>query len=159
MEGAGAIFAVLRSGLVRIFDTAFSELCDAGDALIWKLTLDGAPVAMTLGAKSGRQAWLFKIAHDEDYARSSPGVLIILEVMEALAQSGEVDMIDSCAQSDHPMINHLWRERLKLHDVMIGRPGQSRPVFDALHRLTRLKRDGRELAKRLYKTYLKGGAK
>ncbi len=141
------------------FDTAFGELHDAGDVLFWKLTLDGIPIAMTFGARSGRQAWLFKIAYDEDHARSSPGVLIVLDVMEALSRSGEIDMIDSCAQADHPMINHLWRERLQLQDVMIGRPGQSEPVFDALHNLTRLKRDGRALAKRLYKTYLNGGAK
>ena len=141
------------------FDTAFDELQDAGDVLFWKLTLDGVPIAMTCGAKSGRQAWLFKIAYDEDHARSSPGVLIVLDVMDALSRSGEIDMIDSCAQADHPMINRLWRERLELHDVTIGRPGQPAAVFQALHGLTRLKRDGRTFAKRLYKTYLKGGTK
>ncbi len=141
------------------FDVAFSELQEAGDALLWKLTLDGTPIAMTIGAGSGRHAWLFKISYDESHARFSPGVLIVLDVMEALARSGKFETVDSCAQADHPMINHLWRERLELHDVMIGRPGQSKPVFAALHRLTRLKRDGRAFAKRLYKTYLKGGAK
>lgn len=141
------------------FDTAFAEFQDAGDVLFWKLTLDGVPIAMTCGAKSERRAWLFKITYDEDHARSSPGVLIILDIMDALSRSGEIDMIDSCAQADHPMINRLWRERLELHDVMIGRPGQPAAVFEALHGLTRLKRDGRALAKRLYKTYLKGGTK
>ena len=141
------------------FDTAFEEFQDTGDVLFWKLTLDGVPVAMTCGARSGRQAWLFKITYDEEHARSSPGVLIVLDVMDALSRTGETDMIDSCAQADHPMINRLWRERLELHDVMIGRPGQPAAVFEMLHGLTRLKRDGRALAKRLYKTYLNGGAK
>ena len=144
---------------IGFFGTAFEEFHNTGDVLFWKLTLDGVPIAMTCGARSGRQAWLFKIAYDEDHARSSPGVLIVLDVMDALSRSGGIDMMDSCAQADHPMINRLWRERLQLHDVMIGRPAQPAAVFEALHGLTRLKRDGRALAKRFYKTYLKGGAK
>ena len=141
------------------FDVAFAEFEAGGDVLIWKLTLDGAPVAMILGAGGGRRAWLFKIAHDENYARYSPGVLVVLDAMEALARAGEFDMIDSCAQADHPMINHLWRERLQLHDVMIGRPGQAAPVFGMLYLLTRFKRAARALSKRLYRQFFKRGAK
>lgn len=141
------------------FDTAFAELAEAGNALAWKLSLDGIPVAMTLGIKSGRCAWLCKIAYDEAHARSSPGVLLVLDVMQAVSDGGEIDVIDSCAHADHPMINHLWRERLCLRDVMIGKPAQPQLVMQTLYELTRFKREGREITKRLYKTYLKGGAK
>jgi hypothetical protein len=35
-----------------------------------------------------------------------------------------VAFADSCATPDHPMIDHLWRERLAMADLMIGlRPG------------------------------------
>lgn len=140
------------------FDTAFDAFEAQGDALAWKLTLDGAPVAMVIGARSGRQAWLFKIAHDEAHARFSPGVLLILDVMARLKSEG-IDFVDSCAQPDHPMINHLWRERLELHDLAIGRPGQPRVLFEALVGLVRFKRSARATAKRLYLKYVKGSAK
>lgn len=141
------------------FDTAYAAFDDAGEALIWKLCLDGAPVAMMLGAKDGRRAWLHKIAFDEAYARFSPGVLLVLEIMNACAESGDIDTIDSCAQSDHPMINQIFRERLALQDVLVGRPSQSAPAFAASLAATRLRRDGREAAKRIYHKFIKGGAK
>lgn len=146
-------------GWTGFFDQAMADLDGQGDVLFWKLCLNGVPVAMTFGARRGRHAWLCKIAYDEDYARFSPGVLIVLDAMGILAAGGAIDTIDSCAQADHPMIDHLWRERLDLHDIVIGRPRQSRLMFAMVCRLADLKREGREAVKRLYRKYLKGGHK
>ena len=141
------------------FDTAYGAFHDAGDAMIWKLSLDDVPVAMLLGAKEGRRAWLHKIAFDEAHARFSPGVLLVLEIMRACAESGDIDTIDSCAQTDHPMINHIFRERLALRDILVGAPSQGGTAFAVSLAASRARRDGREAAKRIYHKFIKGGAK
>ena len=76
---------------------------------------------MTL--QSGGGAWAWKIAYDESLARFSPGVQATMEFTEALVADDTV-AVDSCATPDHPMIDHLWRERLAMADLMIGlQPG------------------------------------
>lgn len=141
------------------FDRALTGLDEQGNVLFWKLCLDGAPVAMTFGVKRGRHAWLCKIAYDEAHARFSPGVLIVLDVMGILAEDAGIDTVDSCAQADHPMIDHLWRERLDMHDIVIGAPGQSSLMFTMICGIANLKRTARAAAKRLYTKFLKGGRK
>lgn len=145
--------------LTRFFDRALSSIDERGGLLFWKLCIDGVPIAMTFGARSGRHAWLCKIAYDEDYSRFSPGVLLVLDVMGILAADSGIEVIDSCAQPDHPMIDHLWRERLELADIVIARPGQPRLLFAAVCRYAAAKHQAREAAKRIYKKFLKGGRK
>jgi hypothetical protein len=47
-------------------------------------------------------------------------VQLICELTEQLAADRRVARTDSCATADHPMINHLWRERLLLSDRLIA---------------------------------------
>jgi GNAT acetyltransferase-like protein len=69
---------------------------------------------------SGDTAWLWKIAYDEGLARYSPGVQLVLDCTDSLLGDGGPARVDSCATADHPMINHLWRERLGLCDRLIA---------------------------------------
>jgi hypothetical protein len=51
-------------------------------------------------------------------------VQVMMELTEALLADDTVEFADSCATPDHPMIDHLWRERLVMSDVAIGlQPG------------------------------------
>jgi hypothetical protein len=70
--------------------------------------------------RSGRAAWFWKIAYDESVARFSPGVLLTLALTEELLEDAAVAHADSCATADHPMIDHVWRERLPLCDRLIA---------------------------------------
>ena len=48
----------------------------------------------------------------------------MMELTDALLADATVAFADSCAAPDHPMIDHLWRERFAMADLMIGlRPG------------------------------------
>jgi hypothetical protein len=74
-----------------------------------ELTLDGVPVATKCNFVSGEGSFAFKIAHDEHYAKQSPGVLLELFNMQYVAQTRpEVAWMDSCAKAQHFMINRLW---------------------------------------------------
>jgi hypothetical protein len=52
-------------------------------------------------------------------ARSSPGVQLVCELTDSLLAAPEPARVDSCAAPGHPMIDHVWRERLVLSDRMI----------------------------------------
>jgi hypothetical protein len=48
----------------------------------------------------------------------------MLDLTESLLAAPTPVRIDSCATANHPMIDHLWRERLSLGDRLIAlRPG------------------------------------
>lgn len=123
----------------------------AGNCEIAELTLDGRPVASTIIVSSGDTAWMWKIAYDETLAKFSPGVLLVLDVTRHLLADGRFARIDSCALPDHPMINHIWRERLGVTDLLVatGRGAVPAPVAAALESV---KRGARQKLKAIYKT-------
>jgi len=74
-----------------------------------ELTLDGVPVATKCNFVAGEGSFAFKIAHDEQYAKQSPGVLLELFNMRYVAETRpDVAWMDSCAKAQHFMINRLW---------------------------------------------------
>ncbi len=72
---------------------------------------------------SGPCAWFWKIAYDEAFARFSPGVILSAVITDELADDATIVRTNSCATANHPMIDHLWRERLALcNRLMAVRP-------------------------------------
>jgi len=76
-------------------------------------------IAATITLTSGDTAWCWKIAYNEGLARSSPGVQLICDLTDSLFARSEPRRVDSCAAAGHPMIDHVWRERLMLSDRLI----------------------------------------
>ena len=74
------------------------------------LSLDDEPIAMLATFLTPPGAFSFKTAFDERYARYSPGVLLQRQNL-AILDRDDIAWSDSCAASDHPMIDHIWRER------------------------------------------------
>lgn len=117
--------AAAMSGDIRGFiEKAVTALAADGKARADLVRVDGKPIAATLILMSGDTAWGWKIAYDESYARFSPAVQLVLDLTQMLLANPGIRRADSCATPDHPMIDHLWRERLPLADRMIAlRPG------------------------------------
>jgi CelD/BcsL family acetyltransferase involved in cellulose biosynthesis len=124
------------------------NLSEEGSLRFWKLSLDGHAVAMLFATVMGGTAWLGKIAHDETYAKYSPGVLMILAATQALMADPAVNLADSCAQPGHPMIDHLWRDRVRMADVLLAPAGF--PAFGALAAAERARANARRVARGLY---------
>jgi CelD/BcsL family acetyltransferase involved in cellulose biosynthesis len=89
------------------------------------LTLDGRPIAMLATFLASPGAYSYKTAFAEDFARFSPGVLLQRENLRVLDHA-EIAWSDSCAQADHPMIDHLWRERRSIGRLSIAIGGDLR---------------------------------
>lgn len=99
------------------------------------LQLDSRPIAMLASFIGQPGAFSYKTAYDESLARFSPGVLLQLENLALLEREG-VEWCDSCAAPDHPMIDHIWRQRRSLGRVSIAIGGAPRrALFRALVRL------------------------
>ncbi|HEX9370054.1 MAG TPA: GNAT family N-acetyltransferase [Roseiflexaceae bacterium] len=105
---------------IRTFmETAVGKLAGKGKAQLARLFLDTRAIAAIIVLRSGDTAWCWKIAYDESRARASPGVQLLLHVTKTLLDDPRVARADSCATPDHPMIDHVWRERLPLADRLI----------------------------------------
>ena len=89
------------------------------------LSLDGVPIAMLATFLAPPGAFSFKTTFDERYARYSPGVLLQRENLAILERS-DIDWSDSCAAADHPMIDHIWRERRAIGRISIAIGGRLR---------------------------------
>lgn len=91
------------------------------------LRLDGRAIAMKCNLRTGSGAVAYKIAYDEACARFSPGVLLEIEHIRRLHRAGAPGWMDSGAAPDHPMIGHLWHDRLAIESLTVptGRaPGE-----------------------------------
>ncbi|MFM5931677.1 MAG: GNAT family N-acetyltransferase [Novosphingobium sp.] len=96
------------------------------------LSLNGAPIAMLVNFLTAPGAFSFKTAFDEAYSRFSPGVLLQRENLDLLEREG-IAWCDSCASADHPMIDHIWRERRSVGALSIAIGGPLRRLaFRAL---------------------------
>lgn len=87
-----------------------------GQLQMLELTLDGQTIAAKCNLTSGEGAFMFKIAYDEDYAKYSPGLLLEwfnIDYLQSPACS-KLAWADSCARSNHSMIDRLWLQRRQI---------------------------------------------
>jgi Acetyltransferase (GNAT) domain len=92
--------------------------------MVAELSLDGREIASVVLLRSGDRAWSWKIAYDEGMARFSPGLQAMTDLTAALLSDDTIRFVDSCAVPNHPLIDHLWHDRLAIADLMISlRPG------------------------------------
>jgi hypothetical protein len=111
------------------FHDAMAGARAAGKLDMVRMDLDGNAVAMMVNFMTPPGSWSFKIAHDEVWARYSPGVLIELENLRHILAHPDIAWMDSCAVEDHPMINSLWRERRTIIQVSVPLAGKRRQII------------------------------
>jgi CelD/BcsL family acetyltransferase involved in cellulose biosynthesis len=119
-KGRAGTAAAHDNDLQRFVRKAVNGLAAEGKVTIDRLLVDGRAIAAAILLRSGRSAWFWKIAYDEKFARFSPGVMLSVALTEELVEDTRVVRADSCATADHPMIDHVWRERLPLCNRLVG---------------------------------------
>ena len=102
----------------------FRQICTnlhiSGSLRFWSLKFKGQPIASLFGMVEDAQGWIVKIAYDEDFAKYSPGVLLILDATQAFFAEPNLKLVDSCAIPGHPMIDRIWRDRIEMADVLVA---------------------------------------
>lgn len=124
-KGAAGSALLSHHETAQLFREALGGAARHGKLERLTLFLDGEPIAMLANFLVPPGAYSYKTAFDERYARYSPGVLIQQENL-ALLDDPAVQWCDSCAAADHPMIDHLWRERRPIGRVSIAIGGKLR---------------------------------
>jgi CelD/BcsL family acetyltransferase involved in cellulose biosynthesis len=123
-KGAAGTALVQSGDLRRFAETAVDALALQGQAGVARLMLGARPIACIVTLRSGGGVWTWKIAYDESMARFSPGLQAMTDLTEALVADPAVAFVDSCAAPDHPMIDHLWHDRIAMADLIIAlKPG------------------------------------
>jgi len=136
-KGKAGTAAVLDDGIHGFITAAVAGLAAEGKVAINRIFIDGRAIAVTIALRSADTAWFWKIVYDEKFAQHSPGVVLTFAVTEDLVEDTTLIRTDSCATANHPMIDHIWRERVALSDRLIAvRPLTS---FSAVRRLEMLR--------------------
>jgi Acetyltransferase (GNAT) domain len=126
-KGQGGRALVCSETDRKYFAEIAREAFRRGKLMMLALRFNGRPIAYKVNFLSGDGSFAFKIAFDEEYARYSPGVLLELENIRLLHERTQINPIrwmDSCANPDRFMINHLWTDRRAIQTMVIstGKP-------------------------------------
>ncbi|MGV3633744.1 MAG: GNAT family N-acetyltransferase [Pseudorhodoplanes sp.] len=111
---------VQDAGDAAFIREAAPALAARGHLEIVSLTRNGDTLASGLILRDRGHAYFFKIAMDATEARTSPGVQLTLDLTKHLCADPDIAFADSTADGDHPMIDHVWRERIDIADVFVA---------------------------------------
>ncbi len=132
------------AGFIR---RATRGLAETGQCEIVTLHAGDTPVAAAIVLRHQDRAFYFKLGIDERFAKFSPGVQLTLDLTRHLCADAVLATANSTASADHPMINPIWRGRLKIGDVLIPlRPRD--PVVSLIHAAMTTRRLAYEFARR-----------
>jgi CelD/BcsL family acetyltransferase involved in cellulose biosynthesis len=118
-KGKRGTALVQNAGDAAFIREAAKVLSARGQFEVLALNIGEQTAASCLVIRSERQAYFFKLAHDETQSKNSPGVQLTLDLTKHLCADGRIEEVDSTAEANHPMIDHIWRDRLPLGDVFV----------------------------------------
>jgi CelD/BcsL family acetyltransferase involved in cellulose biosynthesis len=119
--------------LCKSADAAFARLmiaalAERGNASVALLRVDRQAIAAQVLMYCGATAYTWKTAFSHDYAKYSPGVLLIDKITDDLFSSAGIEAIDSCSY-ERSFMAQLWAGRRKMVDLLVDvGPGRS-PTF------------------------------
>lgn len=99
---------------------AVNSLAETDSVRIHSLALDGEAIASMIVFVSASEAWTWKTAFNEVYARYSPGKLLVDRLTEWHLDDLNIRRTDSCAAPDHPVMSRIWTERESMGTMVIG---------------------------------------
>jgi CelD/BcsL family acetyltransferase involved in cellulose biosynthesis len=120
-----------RSADEAFFRQAAAGLHAAGALRLHWLKGRDRAIASKCNFVAGEGSYAFKIGFVEEYARFSPGVQLEVDNIRRFHAEPELAWMDSCADPDHPMIDHLWKDRRSIHSwwIPLNRWGATSMAF------------------------------
>ena len=134
------------TGDLSFIRSATRGLSETGQCEIVTMHAGETPLAAAVVLRHQDRAFYFKLGIDERFAKFSPGVQLTLDLTRHLCADAVLATADSTASADHPMINPVWRGRLKIGDVIIPLR-RNDPVVSAIHVALTARHSLRELAR------------
>ncbi len=99
---------------------AINNLAEIDAARIHTIDFDGKAIASMIVLIMNGEAYTWKTAYDESFARFSPGKLLTAYLTEWHLDDANIVRTDSCAVPDHPIMSRLWQEREEMGTLVVG---------------------------------------
>ncbi|PWV98048.1 acetyltransferase (GNAT) family protein [Hoeflea marina] len=99
---------------------AINSLAETDSVRIHSIALNGETIASMVVLITAGDAYTWKTAYDETYARFSPGKLLMDRLTEWHLDDLNIRRTDSCAAPDHPIMSRFWTERVTMGTLVIG---------------------------------------
>ena len=109
---------------------AVTDLAKNQKSAIYSMRLDGKSIASLIVLSSNGVYYPWKIAFDQDYARYSPGALLMYNVFEEIGSSKEFIRADSLAGATNQLVNLLWKQKISLGCLVLPVGQQSQRSVD-----------------------------
>lgn len=115
---------------------AINSLAETDAVRIHTLTLNGEAIASMIVFLQSGDAYTWKTAYNEAYAKYSPGKLLMDRLTEWHLDDANIIRTDSCGVPDHPIMSRFWTERCAMGTLVIGlKPNRDREVRQAATQL------------------------
>ncbi|KQT88377.1 GNAT family N-acetyltransferase [Aurantimonas sp. Leaf443] len=126
--------AVASDRAVALFFRAYlRDMALAGLVETHALKLDDRPLAVSVSLHAGRRAFTWRIAFDESFRKSSPGLLLFENITLRYLADGAIEEVDSCNHRDAGFQATRWPARHGMVDVLVDlRAKPLWPVASAL---------------------------
>jgi CelD/BcsL family acetyltransferase involved in cellulose biosynthesis len=142
-------------GAATFLRSLVRSLSRNGSCRIDLLEAGGKPIAAGIVLKAGDRAWYYKTTFDEAYAAFSPGVQLTSDLTDRQRADGTMAMTDSCAIPDHPMIDAVWPQRMRVADWYVAARADARLSTTAVVVKQTAKRGVRNAARQVYRRFAK----
>ena len=106
-----------RSAFAR---EAITNLAETDSVRIHTLDFNGRAIASMVVFIMAGEAYTWKTAYNEEFAKYSPGKLLMAELTEWHLDDANIMRTDSCAAPDHPIMSRMWEEREEMGTLVIG---------------------------------------
>lgn len=138
---------------------AITNLSEVDGVRIHTLDLNGKAIASMIVFITMGEAYTWKTCYDENYAKYSPGKILVARLTEWHLDDLNIRRSDSCAIEDHPLMSRFWSQREAMGTMIIGlMPNSDRDVRQVAAQV-HLYRNTRNLAKMLRDRVLNFGRK
>jgi CelD/BcsL family acetyltransferase involved in cellulose biosynthesis len=104
------------------------DLSQHQNASVALLRLDGQAIAAQVLMYCGSTAYTWKTAFDAQYAKYSPGALLVDKVTEELFATPGIEAIDSCS-AEGSFMAQLWSGRRAMVDLLVDVGGEKSLTF------------------------------
>jgi hypothetical protein len=148
-----------RSAFAR---EAVNNLAEVDAVRIHTINLNGEAIASMVVFITMGEAYTWKTAFNEDYARYSPGKLLTQKLTEWHLDDANILRTDSCAVEDHPIMSRFWQEKQQMGTLVVGLSQNSdrdvRQVSTQVHMYRNTRNLARMLRERILSLGRRGGA-
>lgn len=120
-KGAAGTSLRASPGGEAFLRATWEGLAADGALMLNELRADGRTVAMACDLRSGDSVFLFKTTYDERWRSFAPGVQLLEQIVDGLAELPDVRHVDSCAAAGNVALERLLRDRRSVATVAVPR--------------------------------------